>query len=116
MFKKTITFLTTAALMVSCLAGCGSSNKAATKTDEPVTIKYVSYSAQPDHLKDLEKMIAAFQKENPKIKVEYETYKYDDYFTKLQTLAASKTLPDVFEINYENFVSYAAKGSLFRFK
>lgn len=112
MFKKTIIFMAAAALLVTSLAGCGSKAASTTGSDEPVTIKYLSYSAQPDHIKDLEKMIAAFEKENPKIKVKYETCLYDDYFTKLQTLAASKTLPDVFEINYENFVNYASKGSL----
>ena len=48
-------------------------------------------------------MVAEFEKQNPDIKVETEVIGYDDYFTKLQTQASSKTLPDVFEMNYENF-------------
>ena len=57
-------------------------------------------------------MIAEFEKQNPDIQVEVEVIGYDDYFTKLQTQASSKTLPDVFEMNYENFNTYAANGVL----
>ena len=57
-------------------------------------------------------MVAEFEKQNPDIKVETEVIGYDDYFTKLQTQASSKTLPDVFEMNYENFNTYAGNGVL----
>ncbi len=57
-------------------------------------------------------MIAAFQAQNPNITVKVETAPFDQYFTKLQTLIAGGTAPDVFELNYENFVSYASKGVL----
>jgi multiple sugar transport system substrate-binding protein len=57
-------------------------------------------------------MIKAFNVVNPNITVKVETAPYDTYFTKLQTLVASNTAPDVYELNYENFVSYASKGVL----
>lgn len=79
---------------------------------DATTITYFTFSAAPDHLKDLDAMIAAFKAENPGIDVKVETAPYADYFTKLQTLVAGGTAPDVFELNYENFVSYASKGVL----
>lgn len=84
----------------------------ATAEPQPVTITYFTFSAAPDHLKDLDGMIAAFNKVHPEITVKVETAPWDDYFTKLQTLVAGGTAPDVFELNYENFVSYASKGVL----
>lgn len=57
-------------------------------------------------------MIKAFNVVYPNITVKVETAPYDSYFTKLQTLVASNTAPDVYELNYENFVSYASKGVL----
>ena len=78
----------------------------------PVTITYFTFSAAPDHLKDLDAMIKAFNVVNPNITIKVETAPYDTYFTKLQTLVASNTAPDVYELNYENFVSYASKGVL----
>ncbi len=83
-----------------------------TTTDEPVTITYLTFSAAPDHLEELDQMIAAFEAKNPGIKVAVETAPFDDYFTKLQALIAGGEAPDAFELNYENFVTFAAKGAL----
>lgn len=83
-----------------------------TATPEPVTITYFTFSAAPDHLEDLNEMIQIFEKSHPDIKIKVETAPFSDYFTKLQTLIAGGTAPDVFELNYENFVSFAAKGVL----
>ncbi len=85
---------------------------AAPAAEEQTTITYFTFSAAPDHLKDLDQMIAAFTAANPGIAVKVETAPFDQYFTKLQTLIAGGTPPDVFELNYENFVSYASKGVL----
>jgi multiple sugar transport system substrate-binding protein len=78
----------------------------------PVEITYYTFSAAPDHLKELDQMIQLFQAEYPNIKVKVETAPFNDYFIKLQTLIAGGTAPDVFELNYENFVTYAEKGLL----
>ncbi|MEZ4517363.1 MAG: extracellular solute-binding protein [Chloroflexota bacterium] len=83
-----------------------------TEAMEPVELTYFTFSAAPDHLEDLDAMIAAFSEQHPEISVKVETAPFDDYFTKLQTLIAGGTAPDVFELNYENFVTYADKGIL----
>lgn len=121
--KKWTSFALIFILVVSVLSGCTSTEApvateepAATEEPtaaEPVTVKYMTFSAAPDHIADLEAMIAAFEKENPGIKVDYETVGWDDYFTKLQTQVASKTESDTFELNYENFVTYASKNALY---
>jgi len=79
---------------------------------EPVEITYYTFSAAPDHLTEIDQMVQIFEAAHPNIKVKVETASFDDYFTKLQTLIAGGTAPDVFELNYENFVTYAAKGLL----
>lgn len=79
---------------------------------EDVTLTYFTFSAAPDHLEDLDEMIAIFEAEHPNIQIEVQTAAWDDYFTKLQTLIAGGEAPDIFELNYENFVSYAARGVL----
>lgn len=89
----------------------------ATRTDTgssggPVTVRYMNFSANGGHEKDLDAIKAAFEKANPSIKVQIETTPYDDYFTKLQTAVAGGTAADAFELNYENFVTYASNGSL----
>ena len=81
-------------------------------SDEAVTISYFTFSAAPDHLEDLDTIVAAFEAENPGITVETQTASYDDYFTSLQTQVAGGSAPDTFELNYENFVTYARSGAL----
>jgi len=79
---------------------------------DTTSIRYFTFSAAPDHLEDLDTIIAAFQEENPGIEVVVETAPFADYFTLLQAGVASGDAPDVFELNYENFVTYAANGTL----
>ena len=76
------------------------------------TVNYFTFSAAPDHLDTMKAMIAAFEKKNPTIHINLQPASYDDYFTKLKTRVAANQAPDTFELNYENFVTYAAAGSL----
>ncbi|WP_315079084.1 extracellular solute-binding protein [uncultured Clostridium sp.] len=109
--KKLLGVVLSIIMVGTLFAGC--TNKSGDSSNgEKVNIKYATYSAGPDHIQDLEKMIAEFEKQNPDINVEYEVMGFDNYFTKLQTQASSNTLPDIFEINYENFITYAENGVL----
>lgn len=82
------------------------------QAQDSVTVTYFTFSAAPDHLADLDTIIAAFEAENPTVNVEVESAPFADYFTLLQGDFASGDVPDVFELNYENFVSYAANDVL----
>jgi len=79
---------------------------------ETVTVKFTNFSASGENEKYLQQMKEEFEKQHPNIKVDIETLAYDDYFTQMQTRVASGTAPDAYELNYENFVSYAKKGVL----
>jgi multiple sugar transport system substrate-binding protein len=79
---------------------------------EPVKLTYFTFSAAPDHLRDLDAIVQAFQQKHPNVTIEVQTASYDQYFTKLQTAIAGGTAPDTFELNYENFVSYSSAGAL----
>ena len=79
---------------------------------EKVTLDYFTFSAAPDHLADLDAIIAAFEAEHPNIEIDVQTAAYADYFTSLQTQVAGGSAPDTFELNYENFVTYARSGAL----
>jgi multiple sugar transport system substrate-binding protein len=118
-----------AIMLVAALVGCSKketvieSTAPAAATDPPaatvapvdqpeVTIKYANFSSSGDNEKYLTQMKDEFEKQNPKIKVEIETIAFADYFTQMQTRVASNSAPDAYELNYENFVSYASKGVL----
>jgi multiple sugar transport system substrate-binding protein len=76
------------------------------------TISYFSFTTGSDHIDELEAIIAAFEQENPGITIDYTTAPFDAYFTRLQTDFAAGNPPDVFELNYENFVTFASRGTL----
>lgn len=103
--------LLAAALLASACTQ-GSATRAPAAEDGRTTLRYFTFSAAPDHVKELDAIVAAFEKENPAIDVVVETAPFEEYFTKLQTSIAGGTAPDTFELNYENFVTYASAGSL----
>jgi len=79
---------------------------------DAVTLRYFTFSAAPDYLEEIDAIIAGFNEENPNITIEVSTAPFADYFTLLQADVVSGDAPDVFELNYENFVTYAANGTL----
>ncbi len=79
---------------------------------EATSIRYLTFSAAPDYLEELDAMIAGFEAENPDVTVEVETLPFDDYFTVLRTQIAGGDAPDAFELNFESFVEFAAAGTL----
>lgn len=107
----------TAALTV-LLAACGqgSATKEAAAPDGKAVVRYMNFSANDGHEKDLTAIVNAFQTANPNITVQVETVPFANYFTKLQTAVAGGTAADAFELNYENFVTYAKNGSLAELK
>lgn len=94
------------------LAACGQDTGGGDDAGATGTITYFTFSAAPDHLKDLDAIVAKFEEQNKGIDVQVQTAAYDDYFTKLQTAIAGGQAPDTFELNYENFVTYARAGAL----
>lgn len=101
-------------VLALALSACsqGSATDPGTSADGKTVVRYMNFSANDGHEKDLDSIVAAFEKENSGIDVRVETLPFDDYFTKLQTAVAGGTAPDTFELNYENFVTYAKNGSL----
>jgi len=92
-----------AALAVAALGGW-----AAAQTK----VNYFSFTTSSDRIATLEALIEVFEAENPGIEIEYTTADFGSYFTKLQTDFAAGNPPDVFELNYENFVTFASRDTL----
>lgn len=82
------------------------------ETDGAVTITYCNFNASGGNEEVLNTMYEKFHEKYPNITVDIETIGYDDYFTLMQTRVASGTAPDCYELNIENFASYASKGVL----
>lgn len=79
---------------------------------ETVEVDFMTFSGSGANLEYLNQMKDEFEKENPDIKINIITVGYEDYFVNLQTKIAGGLAPDVYELNYENFVTYAKKNVL----
>lgn len=97
-----------AAVLPLGLAGCAAD--AGPAAGGETSINYVIWDANA--LEPYKEVIAAFNEEHPEITVNIQALPWDQYWTKLQTQASSKTLPDVFWINEPNAGLYATNGAL----
>ncbi len=120
---STLSLATAAVLMAVSLAGCAQqaapvSSPAAIPGDnsapaEKITLKFANFSASGDNEQYLKQMIAAFNEQSPNVTIEQQTIAYADYFDQMMAKVSAGQAPDVFELNFENFCSYAKKGVLF---
>ncbi|MBA0053220.1 sugar ABC transporter substrate-binding protein [Streptomyces sp. AJS327] len=108
-WRLAIPLLTAAALVAGCTQGSATRSRA---DDGRRIVHYMTFSAAPDHLKDLATLEKSFEADHPDIDVRVQTAPFDQYFTKLQTSVAGGTAPDVFELNQDNFATYADSGAL----
>lgn len=121
--KWTVSAMACAAVLLS---GCGSNTtekpagkpadaqteKSAAGADEAVTIRLDQFSGSGASEEALKKMIVKFNEQYPNVKVELQSFGYDDYFTQLQSKIVGGSAADVFELNFENFVAYASEDVL----
>ncbi len=98
------------------VAGCSSTTDDASSGPDdsaaaaPVTVTYSNFISNGGNEDNLDKIVAAFEKENPNITVEVTTLPYSDYFTALQTDLVAGTQADVFDIEFANYRSYVESG------
>ncbi|MCQ2537852.1 MAG: extracellular solute-binding protein [Lachnospiraceae bacterium] len=100
--KKRIFALFLAALMILSLASCGKKEES-----EDIVLRMAWWGSQTRHDRTVQ-VIEMYEKEHPNVKIEYEFYSFDDYFTKLKTLVASDQVWDVFQLG-GNFPEYMDK-------
>lgn len=102
--KIILTLVMVMVLVVGCSSTKGS--------DENAEITFMNFSSSGANEAVLKELVDGFMVDNPNIKVEIQTYGFDDYFDQLATKIAGGSAPDVFELNIENFRAYAEKGAI----
>ena len=121
--KKKLIAASMAAAMTLSLAACGGSGASNTASagdttstaasteaasgDEQINLRMAWWGSQDRHDKTIA-AIELYESLNPNVKIEYEYYSFDDYFTKLKTLVASDQVWDVFQMG-GNFPMYIDK-------
>jgi multiple sugar transport system substrate-binding protein len=85
--------------------------KAPEPTLEPVEISFMMWGA-PEELKVWQQIVDDFQAKHPNIKVNVDVSDWDSYWTKLKTLYAGGTPPDVFAMDAPLYPDWVSRGAL----
>ncbi|CAM4206229.1 extracellular solute-binding protein [Paenibacillus alkaliterrae] len=123
--KKMLLLLMAFALVL--VSACGSANSgnagnatnkpstenSGTETTEakPVTLRIAWWGGQPRHDYTM-KVIEMYKEKNPHVSIEMEYANYDDYWKKLAPQAAANELPDIIQIDTQNYAQYAGRNQL----
>lgn len=111
MHRRTVAVLGVTLLASLGLAGCSADSASTSGSGSgPVTITYSDFISNGGNEKNLQKIVDAFEKENPDITVKVTTSAYADYFTKLQTDLSAGTAADVVDVDAGSYPTYAQKG------
>ncbi|AQS07303.1 ABC transporter substrate-binding protein [Clostridium beijerinckii] len=118
MKKKIVSLILASMMAVTGLAGCGSSNSAATGGQDTakgssggdVHITYGIWDSNQE--KGLRKMADEFEGKNPGIKIDIQVTGWSDYWTMLEAAATGGSLPDTFWMHSNEIYRYASNGML----
>ena len=112
MFRK-LSILAGAGALVLAATGCSSSKSSSSSAEPesgPVTLTYGIWDAKQKPA--MQQMADAFHAAHPTITIDIQLTPNADYWTKLQTAAASGTAPDVFWMNGPRVGLYAGQHQL----
>ena len=98
-----------AAVMVLLLAACSGGGKTTGSDGKNVTLTYAIWDV--NQAPAFQEIADKFNEQHPNITVKVEVTPWDQYWTKLETAATGKTLPDLFWLNASNIQKYA-KGNM----
>lgn len=97
------------------LTGCGSENVVVSNQDQDeakVNITFFGNKNEPENVTVIEEIITGFMKENPDVRLSYESLKGADYFAALEKRMAAGKGDDVIMVNHDTALSLSQKGQL----
>ena len=119
MKKKLLSVVLCAAMAVSMLVGCGGSGGSDTQksadgnsASKDVTLDFWTIDLKATFGDFFNDMIAAYEKENPGITVNWTDIPYADVQSKLVAAVAGGTAPDVVNLNTQMTLTLAGQGAL----
>jgi len=110
---KVVSLMLVGILLLSSVVGCsqkGSESTSGKSSGKSVSLTFMIWdiNQQPG----MEDMVADYVKDHPNVSIEVQTVNWDEYWTKLEAAATSKTLPDIFWMHTNEFMKYATAGKL----
>lgn len=113
--RKLIQMSAAIAASALVLTGCGTANTPAAEETGPVTIRF-SWWGGDARQKATQKVIEAFEAENPNITVVGEYSDWNGYWDKLATQVAANDAPDIVQMDEKYVREYGDRGALLDMK
>lgn len=113
MVKKKVIRLSAAFLACALLvAGCGDKNVVSYQqsSEDAITLHFFGNKYEAENVVVIEEIISGFMKENPNIRVSYESLKGTDYFAALEKRMDAGKGDDVFMVNHDILLELEKKG------
>ncbi len=101
--------------LIIMLGGCGSKNAVINYQEtgvEPVDITFFGNKYEQENVTVIEEIISGFMKENPDVRVSYESIKGAEYYEALKKRMAAGKGDDVFMVNHDAVLELKGKGQL----
>lgn len=95
-------------LVSMLLASCGSSQQTASNGTQPVTLTWLMWSASTQEVQAWQYDASLVTKKYPWIHVKFETTTFGNYWTKLESEAASGTMPDIISLQSLRMPGFAS--------
>ena len=111
--KRWMAVMLGATMIVSMAAGCGKGESSTEEKDGVKTIEW--WTPNWDEVESKE-MAAEFEKEHPDIDIEENYIPYAEYLSKINTMAAAGSMPDIFNLPEGNVFEWGEKGALLDLK
>jgi len=96
----------------SVWASGGTDSKGTAAADKKIELKITWWGSQARHEQTI-KVIELYEKLNPNVHIVYEFAGWNDYWTKLTTMAAGGQLPDVMQQDYARLAEWQSKNLLY---
>lgn len=117
MLKKQLALIL-ALCMATSVAGCGNSEKNAdskgndsSESGDKKVVSFYSWSENAEQ--DFDKaVIAQYEKENPDVDVQEVFVPYAEYLSKMNTMAAADSMPDVFKLPEGSVLEWGSKDAV----
>lgn len=105
----------TVALSAALISGCGAGNRVVNygkAQEEPVMITFFGNKYETENVIVIEEIITGFMKENPDVRVSYESLKGTEYYDALCRRMAAGKGDDIFMVNHDTVLELRDKGQL----
>lgn len=111
--KKSLALLCAGAMVTAALTACGGSDDTAkSTTEEGTTAIEMAWWGNQTRNERTQEVLELFSETNSSITVNSQFFQWDDYWSKMSTLAAGKKLPDIIQMDHSYIGTYVEKDQL----